>query len=204
MTDEIILIEEIIGKTITDIRCKYGLEDGWLDTAECFIELDNKIFIEIPYGQTNGVFETEVDADAKTIFNNLSDIPNYFVNKERKSISEIVEIHKKRKGNIVNRIKRLLLGYEPPIREYEPYKVAYHENKLRFIINRTIVDYLWETERTEKGIFELDNGYLISEQYMAPSGTCLAGLHCYDSLDSLKKRKGKNINRLSDLTKGSR
>jgi hypothetical protein len=41
MTDETVLIEEILGKTITDIRCKYGIEDGWLDTAACFIELDH-------------------------------------------------------------------------------------------------------------------------------------------------------------------
>ena len=203
MTDEIILIEEIIGKTITDIRCKYGVEDGWLDTAECFIELDRKIFIEIPYGQSNGVFEADVDPDAETIFSNLSDIPHYFVNKEGKSISEVVENQKKRKRNIFNQIKKMFFGYEPPIKEYKPYKVEYHENKLKYIINRTIVDYLWETERTEKGIFELDNGYLISEQYMAPSGTGLAGLHYYDSLDSLKKRKGENINRLSDLAKRS-
>lgn len=203
MTDDIILIEEIIGKTITDIRCKYGIEDGWLDTAECFIELDNKIFIEIPYGQSKDVFEVNVDPDAKTIFGNLSDIPHYFVNKEGKSISEVVEIHKKRKRNIFNRIRKVFFGYEPPVKEYKPYKVEYHENKLKHIINRTIVDYLWESERTEKGFFELDNGYLISDQYMAPSGTGLAGLHYYDSLDSLIKRKGENLNRFSAFTKGS-
>ena len=54
MPDEIILLEDIFGKTITDIRCKFGREDGWLDTAECFIELDNKICIEIPYGKPKG------------------------------------------------------------------------------------------------------------------------------------------------------
>jgi hypothetical protein len=204
MTDEIILIEEIIGKTITDIRCKYGIEDGWLDTAECFIELDNKFFIDIPYGQSKGVFEIDVDPDAQSIFANLSDIPHYLVNKEGKSISEVIEIHKKRKENIFNRLKKLLFGYDPPVKEYKPYKVEYHENKLRHIINRTIVDYLWESEGTEKGFFELDNGYLISDQYMAPSGTGLAGLHYYDSLDSLKECKGEILNRFSELTKGSR
>jgi len=203
MTDETVLIDEIIGKTITDIRCKYGKEDGWLDTAECFIELDRKFCIDIPYGQSNDVLVVEPDAKAETIFGNLSDIPNYQVNKEGKSISEIVAAHKKRKRNLFNHLRKFLFGYNPPIKDYIPYKAEYHENKLKYIINRTIVDYLWESEGTEKGFFELDNGYLISDQYMAPHGTGLAGLHYYDSLNSLKERKGDNLKRHSDLIRGS-
>jgi hypothetical protein len=90
-----------------------------------------------------------------------------------------------------------LFGYEPPIKEYVPHKVEYYENKLKHILNRSIVDYLWECEEVKKGFFELDNGYLISEQYMAPSGTGQAGLHYYDSLNTLKDRRGNNLNRYS-------
>lgn len=203
MTNEKITIEDLIGKTVTDIRCKYGIQDGWLDTAECFIELDNTFFIRIPLGESTSVFKTEVDSEAKTIFNDLSDIPTYFVNKEGKSVSEIVEMHKKRKRNFINRIKKILFGYDPPIKEYKPYKVEYNENKLKYIIDRKIVDYLWENEEIEAAIFELDNGYFISEQYMAPSGTGMAGLHLYDNFDHLKNRRGENIRRLSETAKDS-
>ncbi len=197
MPDKAIMIEDIIGKTITDIRCKYGEEDGWLDTAECFIELDHKLYIDIPYGDAIDALVVEPTPEAKTIFENLADIPHYFVNKEGKTIAEVAKAYKKRKKNVFNRLKKILFDYDPPIKEYKPYKVEYHENKLKYIINRTIVNYLWESDRTEKGFFELDNGYLISEQYMAPKGTGLAGLHYYDSLDTLKERKGENLTRHS-------
>jgi hypothetical protein len=158
MTDEIILMASIIGKVITDIQCKYGQQDGWLDTAECFIELDHTLFIEIPYGESAGVFESVADQASQSIFSDLSDIPQYSLNRE---------------GKVTG--------------------VEYRVNSLKHVINRTIVDYWWESDRTEKGFFELDNGYFISEQYMAPSGTGLAGLHLYDSLDSLKKMKGDHL-----------
>lgn len=48
-------INEIIGKTITDIRCKSAIEDGWLDTVECYIQIDNEFYIEIPYGHSTNV-----------------------------------------------------------------------------------------------------------------------------------------------------
>jgi hypothetical protein len=200
MTGRTILIDEIIGKSITDIRCKYGTSDGWLDTAECYIQLDNKFYIDIPYGEVRDVLIREPDPDAESIFGDLSDIPYYHVNKEGKSIEEVVKAHKKRKQNIFNRLKKVLFNYEPPIKEYKPYKVEYHENKLKYIINSTVVDYLWDSDGTEKGFFELDNGFLISDQYMAPHGTGLAGLHCYDNLSSLKERKGGDLKRHTETT----
>jgi hypothetical protein len=204
MNAETILIDEIIGRTITDIRCKYGKEDDWLDTAECFIELDSKFYIDIPYGHSKDVLVVQPDPEAKSIFQDLSDSPHYHVNKEGKTVAEVVEAHKKRKQNILNRIEKALFDYEPPIKEYKPYKVEYHENKLKYLINRTIVDYLRERDGTEKGVFELDNGYLISAQYMAPHGTGLAGVHYFDSLKRFKERKGDNLKRHSELTRGSR
>lgn len=205
MTDETILIEELFGKTITDVRCKYGLEDGWLDTAECFIELDHKFYIDIPYGKAKDVLVVEPDEAAESIFENLSDIPYYHVNQEGKTIAEVVEAHQKRKRNIFNRLMKVLFDHEPPIKEYKPYKIEYHENKLKYIVDRKIVDYLWLIDGNEKGFFELDNGYLISDQYMSPSGTGLAGLHYYENLDSLKEHKGHLLlKRLTEETRDSR
>ena len=42
--------EEIIGKTVTNIYTLVKMEVGGLDTAECFVELDNKTIIDIPSG----------------------------------------------------------------------------------------------------------------------------------------------------------
>lgn len=193
-------IEEIIGRTITDIYCIYGIEDDWLDTAEVFIELDKAFYIDIPFGHVARVFDKDLDPAAKSIFGDLSDIPCYSVNQEGKSINEISNNYQKRRKNIFNRLRKALFGYQLTIKEYQPYKVEYRENKLKYIINRKIVDFLWENDCRDKGFLELDNGYLISEQSMAPSGTGLAGLHYYDSLESLKERKGENLSRLSDKT----
>ncbi|MFM7015456.1 MAG: hypothetical protein ACKOX3_03915 [Bacteroidota bacterium] len=198
MTEKILLIDHVIGRTITDIRCKYGKENGWLDTAECFIELDQEFYIEIPYGKTKDVIVGEPDQNAKSIFDNLSDIPEYHFNKEGKSIAEVIDEKKKRKQTIFNRLMKIIFNYETPNKEYNPYKIEYHENKLKYIVNRKIVDYLWDNDSTEKGFFELDNGYFISEQYMAPSGTGLAGLNYYDSLSNLQARKGNNLQRYSE------
>jgi hypothetical protein len=42
--------EEIIGTTVTNIYTLVKMEVGGLDTAECFVELDNKTIIDIPFG----------------------------------------------------------------------------------------------------------------------------------------------------------
>jgi hypothetical protein len=89
-----------------------------------------------------------------------------------------------------------LFGHNPLPKEYAPYKVEYRENKIRHLMNRTIADYLWEDNGPEKGFFELDNGYLISDRYIAPHGTGYAGLHYYESIEHLK---GRNLNRFSLL-----
>lgn len=203
MTDYQIPMEEIIGKTITDIRCKYAQQDDWLDTADCFIELDYKYNIGIPYGETKNLLLLEPDPLAETIFGDMADIPFYHVNRDAASMVEVAEAQKQRKKNIRNWLRKILFGYEPPLKEYQPFKIEYIENKLKNIVNRTIVDYIWANDRDEKGFFELDNGYIISDQYMAPHGTGLAGFHYYDSLNSLRNQKGNNLNRYSEVTKGS-
>lgn len=190
------LIREVLGKTITNIYCDYGVQDGWLDTASCYIELDGSLYIDIPEGDADKVYITDLPPGAKSICTDLADIPHYHVNKERKSIGEVATSYQKRKKNIFNRLRRALFGYEVTIPEYQPYKVEYEENKLNHIVHKKIVNYWWETEGFEKGFFELDNGYFISSQYMAPSGTGLAGLHYYENFESLVQRKGDKLARL--------
>ena len=93
------LIKDILGKTITNIYLISGVEQEWLDTADCLIELDNALLIGIPSGQSNEVWEREPDPAARSLFINLADIPSYHVNKEGKSIKEVADAYQKRKNS---------------------------------------------------------------------------------------------------------
>jgi hypothetical protein len=42
-------LNEVIGKTITDIRVLSRMQDGWLDTADCFLVLEKNLIIGIPF-----------------------------------------------------------------------------------------------------------------------------------------------------------
>ena len=195
------LIQELIGKTITNIYSKVEYENYGLDKGECFIELDNKIIIDIPYGESEDVWLKDLDDNAESLFKDLSDYPFYHVNKEEKSIGEIAKNYQKQKTSIWGRLKQFF-GQDIEIKEYKPYKVEYIENKLKYIQNRIITDYLWYDD-LEKGLLELDNGYFITETTVANNGTGLAGLNYYESFEILRMRKGDELFRLTEMKKGS-
>jgi len=194
-------IGELIGQVITNIYIIFGEEQDWLDTAECFIELNNTLIIDIPWGFSTSVWIRELDPKAKTIFKDLADYPVYHVNKEGQSIGEIAAAYQKRKKNVFHKLRELFLGKEIIPIEYKPYKVEYAENKLKHVQNRKIIDFLWYDDDEIKGFLLLDNGYVITETRMSPSGTGLAGLNYYDSLDSLTESKGPDFKLLSKETK---
>ncbi|MDJ1505044.1 hypothetical protein [Xanthocytophaga agilis] len=81
--EDLVTIQDLTGKTITNIYILFGMEDGWLDTAECFLEIEKEIIIEIPTGTTGNTWIKELDPKAESIFKDLSDIPVYHVNKEQ-------------------------------------------------------------------------------------------------------------------------
>lgn len=191
-------LEAIIGKTITNIYCISGVQDEWLDTAECYIELDRTITIRIPSGYSKEIFICEPDEKAESLFGNFEDYPHYHVNKEKKSIEEIRDRYNRRKKNIFNRIRKVLFGHEITMDEYRPYKIEYMEDKMKYIPNRKIVDILWFEGEKEEGYLLLDNGYLVSETIMSPSGTGLAGLNYYESLEDLEKIKGDHCIKFTD------
>lgn len=191
-------INELFGKKITNLFIRFGKEQEWLDTADCFIELDNSLLIGFPHEFSGEVWVREADPAATTVFGDLSDYPVYHVNKEGKSIGEIAESYQKKKRNVFNRIRKALFGYDVVIKEYQPYKVEYEENKLKYVQNARIIDFLWYDDDTEKGLFLLDNGYIITETTMAPSGTGHAGLNLYESLDDLANCRGEDFHRLSE------
>ena len=64
---------ELLGKRITNIYGIIEYESYGLDTAECFIELDNKIFIDIPSGHGNIVWEKDLENNAVTIIPDKTD-----------------------------------------------------------------------------------------------------------------------------------
>ena len=197
------LIEELFGKTITNIYATFGVEQEWLDTADCFIEIDNNLIIGFPYGFDNKVWIRELDINAVSIIKNLSDFTHYHINQEQKTIQQINEIYKQKRKNIFNRIRKIFFGQELTIKEYQPYKIEQKENKAKHIINSKIVDFLYHNDQSEKGLFILDNGFIISETMMSPSGTGMAGLNYYETFSDLVESKEQEYFRLTETKKGS-
>jgi hypothetical protein len=195
--------EEIIGKTVTNIYLLVTMEVGGLDRAECFIELDNKYIIDIPYAHSDDIWLKELNKDAVSLFADLRDYPIYLVNKDNKTVAEIAENYQRQRRNIFNILRKYLFGQDIVIKDYQPYKVEYRENKLKQIKDRKIVDFIWYDEDNDKGLFLLDNGYLITETTVAPQGTGLAGLNYFESLENLTERRGNEYLKLTDEKKGS-
>ncbi len=195
------LIQELIGKTITNIYSKVEYENYGLDKGECFIELDNEIIIDIPYGASDDVWLKDLDNNAESLFKDLSDYPIYHVNKEQKLMGEIAKNYQKPKTSIWGRLKQFF-GQDITIKAYQQYDVECRENKLKYLQNRIIVDFLW-TDNFEKGLLELDNGYIITETTVANNGTGLAGLNYYENTEILRIRKGGELFRLTEMKKGS-
>ena len=78
--------KEIIGTTVTNIYTLVKMEVGGLDTAECFVELDNKTIIDIPFGFSEDIWIKELDKDAVSLFDEMPNYPVYHVNKDKKTI----------------------------------------------------------------------------------------------------------------------
>jgi hypothetical protein len=72
-------LEEIIGKTVTNIYALVKMEVGGLDTCECFVELDNKTIIDIPFGFSDNIWVKKLDSNALNLFADLSDYQAYEV-----------------------------------------------------------------------------------------------------------------------------
>ncbi|MEO6670784.1 MAG: hypothetical protein ABIN36_14990 [Ferruginibacter sp.] len=188
---------ELFGKTITNIYTVTGIEQKWLSTAECFIELDNNLIVDLPFGSGCEVWVKEMDPKAVSIFGNIEDYPCYHVNKEGKTVGEIVWRNKRKGNNILNRFKKIFFRDHAflPV-EYQLYKIEYLENKLKHIRNRMIVDFIFNDDDNEKGFLILDNGYVISKITMAPKGIGV-GIKYYESVSSFEASHGTSFKHLS-------
>lgn len=195
--------EEIIGKTVINIYSLVTMEVGGLDKGECFIELDNKYIIDIPFAKSGDIWLKDLNKDAVSLFADLSDYPIYQVNKDNKTVGENTENYQRQRLNIFNRLRKFLFGQDIVMKACQRYKVEYRENKLKHIKDRKIVDFIWYADDSDKGLFLLDNGFLISETTVAPHGTGLAGLNYFESLENLTERRGNEYFKLTDEKKGS-
>lgn len=61
-------VNDLLGTTITQVYCVYGLQDGWLDTADCFIELDGALYAGVPFVAGGEAWLRELPADAVALF----------------------------------------------------------------------------------------------------------------------------------------
>lgn len=191
-------IKELIGKSITDIYEVQLSDVEGLDSIECFIQLDNDIFIDVPFDGVQSIQPKTLTKNAVSLFANLSDFKRYHINKDNKTVGEIADDYQQQKRKLSNRLRKFLFGKEIEMDELNPYHVEYLENKLKNIKDRKIVDFLWYEEDTDKGFLLLDNGYLITEIIVAPTGTGIAGLNYFETLMDLTNRRGTTYLKLTD------
>ena len=62
------LIKELFGKTITNFYAVFGKEQEWLDTADCYIQLNDKLIIGFPFGFNDEVWIRELDPNVEDLF----------------------------------------------------------------------------------------------------------------------------------------
>jgi hypothetical protein len=188
--------QEIIGRIITDIFVWSKMEVGGLDEAEVSIQLDNGKMIGIPWDFESENIEKEVRPDSESLFSDLNDIPMHSVNPEGKTIQGILDAKKKRESSFLGRLKNAVgLGEGIP-KEYKVYKTQYRDNKLKFLKNQEIIDFLMFEDSDSVGFVELENGYIITETIMSPHGTGMAGLNYYESLQDFKESCGDEYKRM--------
>ncbi|MES2275817.1 MAG: hypothetical protein V4592_07335 [Bacteroidota bacterium] len=191
------LLTNLIGQTVTDIFIFVEPYNEWLEHSECYIELNAQQIIKLPVGGNYQVEEPVLNSKAQSIFKDLSDNTIHYVNKEGKSIAELSTSFHTHNKLFFNRVKKWF-GGEATLKEYKPYYTEEVENKLKYIVNRKIVDVLWYYDGPEFVYLELDNGYIITQNIMSPMGTGQAGLNYYVNIDALTEREEDDLIRLSD------
>jgi len=188
--------KKLIGRTIKDILIWTKIEVGGLDEAEVFIELDNEKIIRIPWDFNSENIEQSPRKGVESIFTDLSDIPVFHVNSEGKTIGEILEAKRKRESSILGLLKKALGITEGIPKEYKPYKVEYRENKLKFLRDKKIVNFLMFDDSDSVGFLELENGFIITEIQISPHGTGMAGINIYENLSDFEDSCGTDYKRL--------
>jgi hypothetical protein len=194
-------IEDIIGKTITNMYSLLSMDVEGMDTYECFIELDSNDIINIPYGLSEDVWQKELNQDAESLFADLSDTPSYHIIYD--NIDKPDNAQRRKMCGIFYWLRKMIFGHNV-VKDNKKFtvEIEYLENKLKHIKDRKIVDLIWYAsdwyEPCEACYLLLDNGYLITETTAAPHGTGIAGLHLFESLRDLTDIRGNDYFKLTD------
>ncbi len=192
-------LKELIGKTITNIYgvAEYNAEG--VDTVECFVELDNRTFIEVPsYSNAQEVVEKDLINNAVCIIPQHTDEmvcdldpeENKVVQSRAGLLTILFSFFRKRgKGDGANSI----------LTEFIPLKDFILHGKPKYIKNRKIVDFLWYPDKPyHSGFLLLENGCVIGETLACLHGIGRAGLNYYRDLASLEDHKGEGYKRLTE------
>lgn len=190
--------KETIGRTITDILVWSKLEVDGLDEASVFIQLDNGKIIGIPWSFESTGLERQPKEGAESLFTDFSDIPVHYINPERKTVKEVLDAKAKREASFFGKIKKAFGLREGVPKEYRVYKTEYRENKLKYLKNQKITDFLMIEEFNSVGFFELENGYIITEVAFGPHGTGAAGLEYYENIYDFEENYGNEYLRITE------
>lgn len=145
------LVNEIIGKTITNIYSIFESEPYGLDMAEIFIELDNNLIIDIPNSLNDTIWIKKLPENAKPVF----------------------------EEKILKKPPKFIFFFIKVV-DYNIYYEYYRQELKNSILNRKIVAIIDNIEFYEdKVLLLLDNEYAITEIVAAPHGTGRAGLHTF-------------------------
>lgn len=194
--------KELIGQKIKDILVWSKMEVGGLHEAEVFIQLENGTVVDIPHSFEKVNIEKKIDKKVNSLFADLSDYPEYHINQEGKTISEVLESKKQRESTWSGRIKKKL-GYGEAIpKEYKPYKTEYKENNIKYLKDQLITDFLMFEDSEGEGFLELENGYIITARHFAPHGIG-TGLKYYHSVKDFESICGTDYQRLTDKLKNT-
>ena len=183
-------LSKVLGMTLTNIYSFVKMDEGGLDYGECCLELNNTYLIDFPIGLNAPFLIDKRNKDSLSLFDNLDDIPTYKLNKDEKTIEEIRAFYERKNKSVVQKIRNLFLFEKQIIKEYQPYAVEFHENKLKYIKDQKIAVIIWFPDGMDCSLFLLENGFVITEKQIAPNGTGLVGLNYYENFDQLVNSSG--------------
>jgi len=199
------LAKDIIGKTITDIYICLEPDPAGLDRSKCFLEIDKSFFVKIPYSQEEEISVNKPDNKAMSFFSNECIEKIYHVNEEKKTVEEIVDKHRNDRRAFFRQLgghlkKMASLDDNTMPKEYQPHTTEQVENKSHELKDGRIIDFIWDSEEDKKGLFLLNNGFLITETTVAPNGTGMAGLNYFENMEKLVKTGRYDYSELDRIT----
>lgn len=189
-------LKELIGRRITNIYGVLESNVGGIDTAECFVELDNTVLVEVPsYDCNHEVFEKDLVQDAISIIPVHTDEMTDEADKAQAAAGKnpLVILYSLFRKKVKRSPENNLL-----VAEFIPYKEIVAQDKPRYVKDRKIIDFLWYPDKPyHSGFFLLENGCLIGETIACMHGSGKAGLNYFHDIEDLIHSKGDDFRRIT-------